>query len=236
MDTMNVLSFIQQAKRSGRKLLAILLDPEKVSMAHLSAYTEGADLLFVGGSTGSASEELMQTLRSMTDKPLVLFPGQLSQLTCKADAVLFLSVLSSHNWEMLVGRQLAAARQIKVGGLESIPMGYILIDGGNSSSVARESDSQPLAADDVERIVDTAVTAELLGKALIYLEAGSGARVPVSETTIRAVRDMVNVPLIVGGGIRTPEQMQQAFRAGADIVVIGNHFEQHPEEVKKFRS
>ena len=232
---MNVQRFIQQAKQSGRKLLAILLDPEKVSMTYLQTYVAGADLLLIGGSTGSASDTLMRRLRAMTDKPLVLFPGQLSQLTPEADAVLFLSVLSSRNWEMVLGRQLAAARQVRSSGLESIPMGYILIDGGNRSSVARESDSQPLAADDVERIVDTAVTAELLGKALIYLEAGSGARVPVSETTIRAVRDMVSVPLIVGGGICTPEQMTQAFRAGADIVVIGNHFEQHPEEVKNFR-
>lgn len=231
----SVLNYIQEARQSGRKLLAILLDPEKVSMTNLQTYVAGADLLLIGGSTGSASDTLMHRLRAMTDKPLVLFPGQLSQLTPEADAVLFLSVLSSRNWEMVVGRQLAAARQVRASGLESIAMGYILIDGGNSSSVARESDSQPLSATAVDQIATTALTAELLGKAVVYLEAGSGAKMPVSAVVIEAVRRMVSVPLIVGGGICTPEQMTQAFQAGADIVVIGNHFEQHPEEVKNFR-
>ncbi|MDY4149101.1 MAG: geranylgeranylglyceryl/heptaprenylglyceryl phosphate synthase, partial [Paludibacteraceae bacterium] len=119
-------------------------------------------------------------------------------------------------------------------GIESIPMGYILIDGGRSTAVQRVSHTQPIPQTDLSQITDTAIAAELLGKRLVYLEAGSGADTPVSQAVIRSVRAQISVPLIVGGGIRTPEQMSAAFSAGADLVVIGNHFEFHPDQLPLF--
>jgi len=216
-------------------LLAILLDPQKVDTSHLRAFSEVADILLIGGSFGEHSADgLVEQLREVTSKPLVLFPGQVQQFTPKADALLFLSVLSSQNVEMLVGRQLQSARMVRESGIESIPMGYILVDGGGDSSVAKASHSSPIPSEDIDRIVDTAIMSELLGKQLVYLEAGSGALKPISTQTISAVRQRISVPLIVGGGICAPGQMRAAFGAGADIVVIGNHFELHPEQVHEF--
>jgi putative glycerol-1-phosphate prenyltransferase len=126
------------------------------------------------------------------------------------------------------------AMPILQSGIESIPMGYILIDGGRKSSVEKVSHCTPIPQDEVDRIISIAVAGQLLGKQLIYLEAGSGAKARVSTDIIRAVRAQLQVPLIVGGGICTPEAMLQAFDAGADIVVIGNHFEQHPDEMGDF--
>ena len=232
---MSLLSFIQQSRAEKRKLLAVLLDPEKVKPETLPLLADVADLLFLGSSTGNGTGELVRTLRGITSKPLVLFPGQIDQFTDEADALLFLSVLSSRNPEMLIGRQTAVARRVKESGIESIPMGYILIDGGTESSVAKASCSTPIAATDTEAVVDTSIAAQLLGKQLVYLEAGSGAKRPVSTSIIASVRSRIDIPLIVGGGIRTSEMMYAAFAAGADIVVIGNHFEQHPETASQFR-
>lgn len=232
---MGVYESIWNAHCQHRGLLAVLLDPEKSPIQHLASLTAAADLLLIGGSTGKCSEQLIERLRTLTTKPLILFPGQVEQFSEQADALLFLSVLSSTNPEMLVGRQLRMARKVRNSAVESIPMGYILIDGGRESSVMRASQSQPIPQTDIMRIADTAIMAELLGKRLIYLEAGSGAVTSVAPDIVRAVREVTSVPLIVGGGIRTPEQMQDVLHAGADIVVIGNHFEQHPESVLQFQ-
>ena len=135
---------------------------------------------------------------------------------------------------MLITPHIEVAKRVIESGIESIPMGYILVDGGRKSSVEIVSRCTPIAQDDVEKVVATAVAGQLLGKQLIYLEAGSGAKMPVSIGVIRAVREALDVPLIVGGGITTPETMLQAFDAGADVVVIGNHFEQYPDEIGDF--
>ncbi len=232
---MSILSHIQTHSKANGKMLAILLDPEKTALTDLNRRTESADLVFVGGSTGEGADRLTEALKKQTDKPVILFPGNIQQITDQADALLFLSVLSSRNAEMLIGRQIEAARAVRQSGIETIPMGYILIDGGTHSSVEHTTRSQPIPQTDIEQIVSTAIAAELLGMRLVYLEAGSGAKTPVSTDIIRAVRQAVSLPLIVGGGICTPEQMQQAFNAGADVVVIGNHFERHPEQIPLFR-
>ncbi len=137
---------------------------------------------------------------------------------------------------MLIGSQVRAARRVRESGIETIPMGYILIDGGRLSSVEKASETRAIPATDTEQIIDTALAAELLGMQCVYLEAGSGAATPVAADTIREVRKAIALPLIVGGGICTLQQMQAAYAAGADIVVIGNHFEQHPEQIPLFAS
>lgn len=233
---MGILSDIIAARQRGEKRLALLLDPEKAAVERLPL--DGAylpDYLLVGGSTGGENTDtFVRALRRQTALPIVLFPGSALQVSEAADALLFLSLLSGRNAELLVGEQVRAARRVRRSGLETIAMGYILIDGGVETSVQRVSGTKPLPQEDVDTIVDTAIAAELMGKAVVYLEAGSGAKQTVNTQIISAVRQEISLPLIVGGGIRTPQQMVDAWQAGADIVVIGNHFEAHPEDLAAF--
>ena len=220
--------------------IALLLDPEKADLSRLVITDEvRPDFIFVGGSTGGDTTEFVRELKSQISNlkspiPVVLFPGNSSQFTHEADAVLFLSLLSGNNPEYLVGQQIRSARAIHDSHLDFVPTAYVLIDGGVETSTMRVTATQPIPQTDVNRIVDVCLAAELMGKQLIYLEAGSGAKTPVSADIIRAVKNAVSVPLVVGGGIRTPEAMNAAFDAGASIVVIGNHFEEHPEALKDF--
>lgn len=220
--------------------IALLLDPEKADLSRLVITDEvRPDLIFVGGSTGGDTTEFVRELKSQISNlkspiPVVLFPGNSSQFTYEADAVLFLSLLSGNNPEYLVGQQIRSARAIHDSHLDFLPTAYVLIDGGVETSTMRVTATQPIPQTDVNRILDVCLAAELMGKQLIYLEAGSGAKTPVSADIIRAVKNAVSVPLVVGGGIRTPEAMNAAFDAGASIVVIGNHFEEHPEALKDF--
>ena len=235
ISVMNILSHIQSSQQAHRPQLAVLLDPEKPSACEaLLPYTAGVDMLFVGGSTGDNSADFIRFIRSQTPCPIVLFPGNVAQFTPDADALLFLSMLNARTPDVLIEPHIQAATAIRQSGIESIPMGYILIDGGRTSSVEQTTHSIPLSQADIPTIVSTAIAAELLGKQLIYLEAGSGAHTPVSTEIIHNVRAQTTVPLIVGGGIRTPLAMKNAFDAGADIVVIGNHFEQHPQQLPLF--
>ena len=220
--------------------LALLLDPEKANLDALPITSKcHPDYIFVGGSTGGDTTAFVRALRekspiSNLQCPIILFPGNSSQFTPEADAVLVLSLLSGNNPEYLVGQQIKAARAIYESHMDFVPTAYILIDGGVETSTMRVTGTKPLNPSDLQTIVDTCIAAELMGKKLIYLEAGSGAVTPVSPDIIRAVKNVASVPLIVGGGIRTPEAMNAAYDAGADIVVIGNHFESHPEELEKF--
>ena len=234
---MAIAAYIAEQIARGHKMLAVLIDPEKADASRLDTLCplirEGRpDFLFVGGSTGNRIEDVVRTLKQRTETPVVLFPGNVSQFTPSADALLVLSLLSSRNPEFLIGAQVRAARSIQDSGIDTLSVGYILVDGGRKSAVQLATQSEPLStADD---IVDTAIAAQLLGFQSVYLEAGSGAETPVPTRTIQQVRQHLYVPLIVGGGIRTTEQMQDAFAAGADIVVIGNHFESHPEQIPLF--
>ena len=196
------------------KKLAILLDPEKANLNALSFTSEShPDYIFVGGSTGGDTTEFVQNLKSKISNlqspiPIVLFPGNSSQFTPEADAVLFLSLLSGNNPEYIVGQQIKSARAIYESHINFIPTAYILIDGGVETSTMRVTGTQPLDPNDVNTIIDTSIAAELMGKKAIYLEAGSGAITPASTDIIKD--------------------------AGADIVVIGNHFESHPEDLAHF--
>lgn len=234
---MNVLDYISQERALGHPLLAVLIDPEKVACVEaLLPYIDLPDIVLIGGSTGSCSPEFIGKIRSHTTRPLVLFPGRIEQVARGADALLFLSMLSSRCPEVLITPHIQAACAIRKSGLECIATGYILVDGGKKSSVEIATHSDPIPQSEVATIVSTAVAGQLLGKQLIYLEAGSGASTPVSGEIIRAVRSQVDVGLLVGGGICSIEAMAVAFSAGADIVVIGNHFESHPEQVPLFMS
>ena len=173
-------------------------------------------------------------LRHHTSAPLVLFPGNTAQFTPMADALLFLTLLNSRRAEVLIEPHIQVANIIRQSGIETIPMGYILVDGDRQSAVERVSGCTPIAHQAVADVVSHAVAGQLLGKQLIYIEAGSGAKTPVSIDTIRAVRQAIDLPLIVGGGVTSEEQMLAAFSSGANIVVIGNHFEQHPEDLPRF--
>ena len=223
-----------------RHSLALLLDPEKADLSRLPiSECCYPDYIFVGGSTGGDTTEFIDELRlKIADLrlqiPIVLFPGNSSQFSPKADAILYLSLLSGNNPEYLVGQQIKSARMIHESHLDFVPTAYVLIDGGVETSTMRVTGTQPLDPKDLQTIVDTCIAAELMGKKAIYLEAGSGALNPVSPDIIKAVRAVTSVTLIVGGGIRTPKAMQAAYDAGADIVVIGNHFEAHPEELAHF--
>ncbi len=250
------LQYIEEQRKLKKKMLAVLLDPEKTQTSDLPALCtyltqSPIDFIFIGGSTDAQSpttqsiDTFVRTLKkefAVQSSPLyggirgglVLFPGSLHQFTPEADALLFLSLLSGRNPEMLIGSQVRAARRVRQSGIETISMGYILIDGGRLSSVEKASDTRAIPATDVNQIVDTALAAELLGMQSVYLEAGSGAATPVATDTIRKVREAISLPLIVGGGICTPEQMQAAYAAGADLVVIGNHFERHPDQIPLF--
>jgi len=232
---MSVYSTILSHHQQSFPLLAILIDPDKEeAYLPLLPQLHQADLVFVGGSTGNSIEPCITKLRAHTNAPLVIFPGNIAQFSPMADALLFLTLLNARTADMLIEPHVQMAMPILQSGIESIPMGYILIDGGRKSSVEKVSHCTPIPQDEVDRIVSIAVAGQLLGKQLIYLEAGSGAKARVSTDTIRAVRAQLQVPLIVGGGICTPEAMLQAFEAGADIVVIGNHFEQNPDEIGDF--
>ncbi|MEH6658860.1 geranylgeranylglyceryl/heptaprenylglyceryl phosphate synthase [Leeuwenhoekiella marinoflava] len=183
--------------------------------------------LFVGGSTATQTQTQLtvQILKKNTDLPILLFPGDYKQITKEADGILFLSLLSGENPEYLIRQQIKSVQQLQHADLEIIPTGYILIDGGRETTVQRVSHTQALPQDDIEYIVNIALAGEYSGKKLIYLEAGSGALKTVSTEIIQAVKSVISIPLIVGGGIRTQIKLQQIYEAGADLVVVGTAFE-----------
>lgn len=211
--------------------LAILIDPDKsaVSLAQrverLRQLGLTPDLVFLGGSTGALTSTAIFDEAKALHLPVWLFPGNADQLSEQADALLLPVVISGRNAEMLIGRHVAAAQRIQALHIPVYPMGYILVDGGTTSSVQRVSQTQPIPRTEVETIVNTALAGEQLGQRFTYLEAGSGAAYPVPLEVIRAVRQTVYTQLIVGGGIRTKTLVEQSWQAGADIVVIGNALE-----------
>ena len=193
------------------------------------------DFIFVGGSQLQNSvDETVVHIKSLTTIPVVLFPGNAFQLTNKADALLLLSLISGRNAEWLIGQHVQAAKAIQESALETISTGYILIDGGNTTAVERVSKTKPLQRDAIEEVVSTALAGELLGNKLIYLEAGSGAQNPVPTSLIKAVKESIHIPLIVGGGLTSTDAIKKAYEAGADIVVVGNYLETHLEKMVDF--
>lgn len=229
----NILSYITDCKAAHKKLLAVLLDPDKVIINDLHKIIQkienNADFIFVGGSTvaDGDTQKLVIELKKISHLPIILFPGDHTQIAEDADAILFLSLLSGDNPEYLIGQQLKSVPKLRTSKLEIIPTGYILIDGATKTSVQRVSNTKPIPNNNIELAVNTAVAGKFLGKKLIYLEAGSGAQNSVPLEMIKEVSQNIDIPLIVGGGIRTKEQLENALKNGADIVVIGTAFEEN---------
>ncbi|WP_373058488.1 geranylgeranylglyceryl/heptaprenylglyceryl phosphate synthase [Zunongwangia sp. H14] len=213
------------------KQLCVLIDPDKFDNDRAAFFLKALPVetayILVGGSTVAPckTEATVKTLKTFTKTPIVLFPGEYTQITEAADGILFLSLLSGRNPEYLIGQQIKSVSRLRNSKLEIIPTGYILIDGGKESAVQRVSNTLPLSQNNVQLIVDTALAGQFSGKKLIYLEAGSGAGYPVSEEIISAVKAAIDLPLMVGGGICDTTQLQKAYKAGADLVVIGTAFE-----------
>lgn len=234
---------IIEAKNKQQKLLAVLIDPDKVVLEHLPSFFNKLHLsiathIFVGGSTDEfkKTKTVVTKIKELTHLPVILFPGSFEQITEKADALLFLSLLSGRNPEFLINQHVKAAPLLKKTSLEIIPTGYILIDGGIETSVQKVSNTTPIPQNELPLIVNTALAGQLLGKKLIYLEAGSGSTVPVDASIISAVKKTLQIPLIVGGGIRSKKQLEKAYNAGADLIVIGTAFEENEaffNELKK---
>jgi putative glycerol-1-phosphate prenyltransferase len=220
------------SKAKKKKLLAVLIDPEKVNLSSISELFEKihqsiATHIFVGGSTDKnhQTEKVVVAIKKVTSLPVILFPGDVNQITDKADGILFLSLLSGRNPEYLIEQQIKAAPILSKSDLEIIPTGYILIDGNKETAVQKVSNTKPIPQSKIKLIIDTALAGQFSGKKLIYLEAGSGALVPADSTIVNLVVNSLQIPLIVGGGIKYKQQLNEVFNAGADMVVIGTAFE-----------
>ena len=223
---------IVQKKSKNTKLLAILLDPDKIELGNLNPLISKinqspATHIFIGGSLVESNrlDELILKIKQNCDLPMVLFPGNPSQISNHADAILFLSLISGRNPDYLIEHQVNAAPILKNSNLEIIPTGYILIESGSETAVEKVSQTKPIDSNNFELVVNTAIAGEMLGNKLIYLEAGSGANNAVPLEMIQRVTQNIEIPLIVGGGIRDLQGIQNAYNAGADLVVIGTAFE-----------
>jgi len=227
---------------SGEKRrVLVLLDPDKISESRLFRLAENSERsgkvagFLVGSSILLNSDigEFVKKVKGLTKKPVILFPGSHSQLTQYADAILFLSLLSGRNPQYLVDEQVRMAPLVKKMNLEPIPTAYLLIDSSKITSVEFVTGTRPLPRDKVDIIIAHALAAEYLGFRVIYLEAGSGAPIPVPDYIVRAVRENTTVPILVGGGLNSPEKVKAAFSAGAEFVVIGNKLEEDPDFIRR---
>ena len=225
----------------SRKKLAVLIDPDKPTDAQIMSIIDKAkaadvDFFFVGGSllVTDSLDHCIKLIKEHCDIPVLIFPGNSLQISKYCDGFLLLSLISGRNPEMLIGRHVIAAPYLKLYGNEIIPTGYMLIDSGKATSVTYMSDTTPIPHDKDDIAMCTAIAGEMLGLKLIYLEAGSGALMPVSTSMISKVSQMIKIPLIVGGGIKTPEMAADAVKAGAEVIVIGTAFEKEPELLQQF--
>lgn len=228
----NLYSQIIKAKMSNQKLLAILLDPDKLVLENIDLLISKinhspASHIFIGGSQVESNilDELIIEIKKNSTLPIVLFPGNPSQISDKADAILFLSLISGRNPDYLIEHQVNAVPILKQTDLEIISTGYILIESGNETAVERVSKTKPLDRNNIDYVIQTAQAGEMLGNKLIYLEAGSGAKQAVSLEMIKKISQNIGIPLVVGGGIVDLQGIKAAYNAGADLVVIGTAFE-----------
>ncbi len=219
-------------KRTRRKSFALLIDPDKADTAQTATLIElavkaGVDYLFVGGSlvVSDHLDQLVQQIKASCSIPVVLFPGSPAHITPYADALLYLSLISGRNPELLIGQHVISAPAVRKSGLEIMPTGYMVIDGGAPTTVSYISNALPIPADKLEIALCTAMAGEMLGMKIIYMDAGSGARKAISTEMIERVSAAIEIPLIIGGGIRDPEKVYRNAKAGADLIVVGNAIE-----------
>ena len=231
---MTVYNKIITNKKANKKAFAILIDHDKQSKEKLlliikKAENANADYFFVGGSllTNDNLDSCLDTLKKKSNIPVVLFPGNAMQVNNKADGILFLSLISGRNAEMLIGKQVITAPILKQSSLEILPTGYMLIDSGKQTTASYMSNTTPIPADKDTVSSCTAMAGEMLGLKLIFMDAGSGAKNPISQKMIKAVRKSVDIPIIIGGGIKSGEKAIENCKAGADIIVVGDAIEKN---------
>jgi phosphoglycerol geranylgeranyltransferase len=229
-----------EKKQTGAKSFAVLIDPDKVDAAAIDmlvrlSVNAKVDYFLVGGSLviSNQLDEVVQQIKAVCDIPVILFPGSPSQVSKYADALLYLSLISGRNAELLIGQHVISAPFVKQSGLEIISTGYMVVDGGAPTTVSYISNATPLPADKNEIAMCTAMAGEMLGMKVIYMDAGSGAKKAITENMIHAVAQQITVPLIVGGGITNPEKAYLNCKAGADVIVIGNAIEKDASLIKE---
>lgn len=235
------MSIYNRLSDTSKKKFVVLIDPDKPTDKEIIDIVEksknvGVDFFFVGGSllTTDSLDNCIKLIKQHSDIPVLIFPGNSLQISKWCDGFLLLSLISGRNSEMLIGRHVIAAPYLKLYGNEIIPTGYMLIDGGRQTSVSYMSNTTPIPHDKDDIAMCTALAGEMLGLKIIYLDAGSGAITPVSAEMISKVKQTIEVPLIVGGGINTPEKAAIAAKAGADIIVIGNALEKSIDRLQEF--
>jgi len=226
---------ILEAKEANQKLLAVLLDPDDINLEYLDVLIlkinqSPATHIFVGGSLVETNQidSIIQKIKQDCNLPILLFPGNPSQISKYADGILFLNLISGRNPVYLIEHQVNAVPILEKANLEIISTGYILVENGKQSAVELISQTKPLDRNNIDYVCQTAKAGEYMGNKLIYLEAGSGAENPIPLEMIKSVSNKINIPLIVGGGIRTKTGIENAFKSGADLVVIGTAFENNP--------
>ena len=239
----NIYNDILDSKKLNQKLLAILLDPDKIKIEKVDLLISKinksqATHIFIGGSEVKTNilDDLIILIKQKCDLPIVLFPGNPSQISENADAILFLSLISGRNPDFLIEHQVNAVPFLSKSNLEVISTGYILIESGIETAVERVSKTKPMDRTNLALAAQTALAGEYLGHKLIYLEAGSGAKLAVSEAMIYKVAASISIPLIVGGGIRSKQQIECAYKSGADLVVVGTAFEDDLDFFNHFES
>ena len=239
MSSSSVLNSLVNLRKQNKKAFAVLIDPDNTDMDQIIETAQlcndaNVDYVFVGGSLMLSNhlDECIKTFKSKSSIPVILFPGSPSQVSKEADALLYLSLISGRNPELLIGAHFVSAPKIKASGLEIISTGYIVIDGGKPTTVSYMSHSAPIPYDKDDIAVCTAIAGEFLGKNVLYLDAGSGAINPISEKMIQKVSNQISIPLIVGGGISSPEKAIANCQAGADIIVVGNALEKNKHLIK----
>jgi|TARA_B110000093_G_C12849999_1_gene358877 phosphoglycerol geranylgeranyltransferase len=237
---MSIYNNILKSKKEGKKIFAILIDPDKQTNEELLetvniANNSNVDYFFVGGSLliNNSLEQSILTIKSNSSIPVVLFPGNAMQVSENADAILFLSLISGRNPEMLIGQQVITAPLLKQTDLEVLSTGYMLIDSGKPTTVSYMSNTTPIPYEKNYVAACTAMAGEMLGLKLIFMDGGSGAKTPISSQMIKSVSDSVNVPLIIGGGICSADKALENCQAGADIIVVGNAIEKENGLIKE---
>lgn len=236
MNNNNLYSSILEAKQQGKKKFVVLIDPDNVRLGKIEKVLElskeaNVDYFFIGGSlvVNDMLDMVLGNIKKATDIPTILFPGNSLQLSYKADGILFLSLISGRNADLLIGKHVITAPFLKISPLEIMSTGYMLVDGGISTTVQYMSNTTPIPANKDDIALCTAMAGELLGLKMIYMDAGSGAMNPISTSMIDAVSSAIDIPLIVGGGIRTPEKAYENVKAGADVIVVGDAIEKDPQ-------
>lgn len=242
MDSMKIAVYqsLVEKKKTGKKSFAVLIDPDKVSASSLNELVTlcaeaKVDYLFVGGSLVVTDhlDDCIRQIKSTCNIPVLLFPGSPSQVSKYADALLYLSLISGRNADMLIGQHVISAPFVKKSGLEIISTGYMVIDGGAATTVSYISNATPIPADKPDIALCTALAGEMLGMKLIYMDSGSGAKKAISEEMIAVVANNIKIPIIVGGGIRDAEKAYLNCKAGADVIVVGNAIEKDASLVKE---